>query len=55
MKMKYTNPEIEISLFATEAIICDSGTSSDNESENTALELQTGAPSENGFDFGMTT
>lgn len=25
MKLEYTKPEIEISLFATEAIICESG------------------------------
>lgn len=53
MKMKYTNPEIEITLFALEAIICDSGTSSDNESDNTALEVHAGAPTA-GFDFTMT-
>ncbi len=49
MKMKYTNPEIEITLFAVEAIICDSGTGN----ENTELELQPVAPT-TGFDFGLT-
>ena len=53
MKMKYTKPEIEITLFATEAIICDSGTSSDNESDNTTLEVNACAPT-TGFDFGKT-
>lgn len=34
MKMKYTNPEIDITLFATEAIICDSGTNNNGTSNN---------------------